>query len=74
MLLLSRKKGEVLVIDDNIKIKIIDIEGEQVKLGIDAPKNIKIWRYEIYEEIEKENIKAVSSKSKLKDIGEYLKG
>lgn len=73
MLVLSRKKGETLVIGDNVKIKIVDIEGDKVKIGIEAPKELKVWRYEIFEEIQKENLSAIKSKStidnqKLKEL------
>lgn len=47
MLILSRKSGETLLINDDIEIKIIDVNGDKVKIGIDAPKNIKILRKEL---------------------------
>lgn len=49
MLVLYRKKGEALVIGDNIKISILDIGNEKVKIAIDAPKDISILRSELYE-------------------------
>ena len=58
MLALSRKKGQSIVIGDNIEITIVDIQGDQVRLGINAPKNVKIHRKEIFEEIVKENKEA----------------
>ncbi|MEN8907331.1 MAG: carbon storage regulator CsrA [Clostridiales bacterium] len=58
MLVLTRKKGQSIIIGDNIEINIIEVQGEQVKIGINAPKNITIHRNEIYKEIQRENKKA----------------
>jgi carbon storage regulator len=60
MLVLTRKKGQSIVIGDNIEVNIIDVQGEQVKIGINAPKSITIHRDEIYKEIQEENKKAAS--------------
>jgi carbon storage regulator len=54
MLILSRRVGEVLVISDDIKITVLGIKGHQVRLGIDAPKNISVHREEIYNKIKQE--------------------
>lgn len=62
MLVLSRKKGEKIIIDDNIELTVVEIEGNKVKLGIDAPKSIEIHREEVYRRIEEENKEAASSK------------
>jgi len=55
MLILSRKVDEKIQIGDNITLTIIDIHGEQVKIGVEAPKNIKVFRQEVFEAIQKEN-------------------
>ena len=55
MLVLTRKTGEAIQIGDDIEITVVSIKGDQIKLGINAPKNIEIHRKEIYLEIQKEN-------------------
>jgi carbon storage regulator len=55
MLVLTRKKDQALIISDNIEITVLDIQGDQIRLGVEAPKNIKIFRKEIYLEIQEEN-------------------
>lgn len=62
MLVLTRKKGEKIIIDDNIEVTIVDIEGSKVKVGIEAPQSIEIHREEVYRRIEEENKEAASSK------------
>lgn len=61
MLVLSRKTGEKIIINDNIEITVIETRGEFVKLGINAPKSVSIYREEIFEEIKKNNKQSVDS-------------
>ena len=61
MLALTRKVGESIIIDNNIEITVLEVKGEQVKLGISAPKEIAIFRKEIYVQIEEENKAAASN-------------
>lgn len=61
MLALSRKKNEALVINNNIEITVLEIKGEQVKLGISAPKEVPIYRKEVYVQIQEANAAAVST-------------
>jgi carbon storage regulator len=56
MLILTRKLGEKIAIGDDITITLVEIKGTQVKLGIEAPKNIEIHRQEVYERIRRENL------------------
>ena len=58
MLVLTRKLGEKIQIGDDISIVIMEVKGKQVKLGIEAPSNIKVHREEIYQKIQDENIRA----------------
>ncbi len=60
MLALTRKKGESIIIGDNVEVVVISIQGEQVKLGIVAPKEITVHRKEIYEQIQAENRQAAN--------------
>lgn len=59
MLVLSRKTNESIIIDGEIEIKVIKVEGEVTKLGIIAPPNVPIYRQEIYREIQNNNKKAI---------------
>lgn len=66
MLVLSRKINQSIVIGDNIEIMLVDIRGDQIKLGINAPKSVKIFRKEVYEEVKSENLEA--SKSTIEEL------
>ena len=60
MLALTRKKGESLVLNHNIEVTLLEIRGDQVKLGIKAPKQVPVYRKEVYLQIQKENEAAAS--------------
>ena len=60
MLALTRRIGERIVIGDNIVVTVVDVKGDSIRLGIDAPKAVKIYRGEIYDEIVAENQKAAA--------------
>ncbi len=59
MLVLTRKAGEGIIIGDDIKIKIVEIKGGGIRIGIDAPKERKIYRQEVYDRITEENKTAI---------------
>ena len=61
MLVLTRKLGESIAIDDHIKIVVVQIKGKQVRLGIKAPKETKIHREEVYKAIQEQNVEASNS-------------
>lgn len=63
MLALSRKKNEALVINNDIEITILDIRGDQVKIGISAPKEVPIYRKEVYLQIQEANKEAMSAEN-----------
>lgn len=71
MLVLTRKKGQAIIIGHDIEISIIDVQGDQVRIGINAPKSVSIHRKEIYEEIRNENRSAAAVKGL--DINELNK-
>ena len=58
MLVLSRRKEESIIVGDNIEVKIIDVRGKKVRLGITAPRSIPVHRKEIYEAIKREKHQA----------------
>ena len=60
MLALSRKKNEALVINNNIEITVLEIKGEQVKLGISAPREVPVYRKEVYVQIQDSNQESIS--------------
>lgn len=60
MLALARKVNESVIINDDIEVTILEIKGDQVKVGIKAPKSIPVYRKELYLQIQKENEEAVN--------------
>ena len=60
MLALSRKKNEALIINNNVEITVLEIEGEQVKLGISAPREVPVYRKEVYVQIQEATREAAS--------------
>lgn len=61
MLALSRKKNEAIIINNDIEITILEVKGDQVKVGITAPKEIPVYRKEVYLQIQEANSEAVSA-------------
>ena len=67
MLVLTRRPGESIVVGQNIIITVIEIKGGQVRIGIDAPREVQVHREEVYEQVRQENIAAVESARQAKD-------
>ena len=61
MLILSRKPGETIVIDGRIRVKVIRVEGDVVKIGVEAPAEVSIHRREVYDEIQRSNQEAATA-------------
>ncbi len=74
MLVLTRKLGESIAIDDHIKIRVVQIKGKQVRLGIEAPKETKIHREEVYLAIQDTNKEsATADTGKTRELSKMLK-
>jgi len=58
MLVLSRQRDESIIIGDNVVVTIVDVRGDKVRLGIDAPREVSVHRREVYEAIQRENQQA----------------
>ncbi|TVR59472.1 MAG: carbon storage regulator [Spirochaetaceae bacterium] len=74
MLILSRKLDEQLMIGEDIRISVVEIKGDHVRLGIDAPKSIKVYRAEVYRAIQEENREAAQTGADLPNLDEFLPG
>lgn len=61
MLALSRKKNEAIIINNNVEVTILEVKGDQVKIGITAPKEVPIYRKEVYLQIQEANSAAVNA-------------
>ena len=68
MLVLTRKRNQSIVVNDNIEVTIIDIQGDQVRVGINAPKDVKVFRKEVYLEMMEENQRAAQVQMQALDI------
>lgn len=68
MLALTRKKGESLVVNNNIEITILEIRGDQIKIGISAPKDVPIYRKEVFLQIQEENKKAAAQVAEVAEL------
>jgi carbon storage regulator len=73
LLVLARKKGESIMIGDNIELVVLSVEGELVKLGINAPKSVPIHRKEIYDSIQESNKEAIQTKVITAELHKLLK-
>lgn len=73
MLALTRKSNETIMIGDDISITILDIKGDQVRIGIEAPKSVPIYRQELYVQIQESNKEAADSAQAINDIRKLFK-
>jgi len=62
MLILNRKEGQSIIVGDGIEIVVVSIEGNQIKLGVKAPKSVKVYRKELLESIENQNMASIPNK------------
>ncbi|MCB1176751.1 MAG: carbon storage regulator CsrA [Leptospiraceae bacterium] len=69
MLVLARRMNQSIIIGEDIEVIIVDIKGDQVKIGIKAPRNVSVHRAEVHQEIQDENKKAVIQNVTPKDLG-----
>ena len=72
MLALTRKKGESLVVNNNIEITILEIRGDQIKIGISAPKDVPIYRKEVFLQIQEENKKAAAQVADVAELENFF--
>ena len=73
MLILTRKTGESIMIGDTVEVQVLELKGDQVKIGISAPANVKLYRKEVYAAIQKENTMAAASSAELPILDQMLK-
>lgn len=73
MLVLSRKKGESIMLGDHIELVVLSIEGENVRIGINAPKQVEIYRKEVFESIQKANREAATHTLSPMHIGRLVR-
>jgi len=75
MLVLTRRRNESIIINDNIEVSVIDVQNDQVRIGITAPKDVSIYRKELYIQILEENKKAVENQEvSLDELKKKLEG
>lgn len=68
MLILSRNKGQKIIINNNIVISVVEVSGDQVRIGIEAPADVSIYREEIYEAIQEQNKEAVLQSDNVQEL------
>lgn len=72
MLALARKVNESIIINDNIEITVLEVKGDQIKIGIDAPKSVPVYRKELYVQIQEANAEAANTVNP-KALSEFMK-
>lgn len=68
MLVLTRRPGESIVVGEDIVITVIEIKGGQVRIGIDAPRSVDVYREEIYEQVKQENLSAIANVDQIRKV------
>jgi carbon storage regulator len=63
VLVLSRRKDEAIVIGDSVRVTVVDVRGDTVRLGIEAPRSVTVYRQEIYDAIQRENLEAARARA-----------
>lgn len=61
MLILTRKPGESIVIGNNVTVTIVEVRGDQVRVGVDAPRSVQVHREEVFRQLARENVDAVAA-------------
>jgi len=69
MLILTRKIGETLIIGDDVKVTVLGLKGNQIRIGVDAPKSVAVHREEIYERIQAEKNADTDNEDEIDNIG-----
>ena len=67
MLVLTRRPGESIVVGEDIVVTVIEIKGGQVRIGIDAPREVDVYREEIYEQVRQENLSAIANADAIRE-------
>lgn len=73
MLVLSRKKGESIMIGDQIELVILGVEGDSIRVGINAPRHVSVYRKEVYESIKATNQEASANQVRPSELSRFLK-
>ncbi len=73
MLVLSRKPGEAIRIGDDIEVSIIEVRGDTVRIGINAPRSVDIFRKELLDQVQSANVEAAKGVVDVDILGEFLK-
>lgn len=68
MLVLTRRPGESIIVGENIVVTVIEIKGGQVRIGIDAPREVDVYREEIYEQVKQENLSAIANAEQIRRV------
>jgi carbon storage regulator len=68
MLVLTRRPGESIRIGNDVTVTVLEVRGDQIRLGVDAPRSVKVHREEVYQEIERTNVEAIASAARARKL------